>query len=173
MSILHPKKWLILGLILCPTLLLMACSQNPNQTATAVTTKTSDAISATQLAKQNKEIVTDFYEGVFLKHRVKDYADRYIGNQYIQHNPYVPDGKAPFVDYFTGYFKENTEAKSVIKRAVAEDDLVFLHVHSTQNTQDRGVAVVDIFRVEKGKIVEHWDVQQEVPVEAANKNTMF
>lgn len=173
MSIKHPKKWLTLGLILSPALLLMACSQNPNQVATAVTNNTLNAISATQLAEQNKKIVTDFYEGVFIKHQVKDYANRYIGSQYIQHNPHVPDGKAPFVEYFTGYFKENSEAKSVIKRAVAEGDLVFLHVHSTQNAQDRGVAVVDIFRVENGKIVEHWDVQQNVPEPSANNNTMF
>ena len=173
MSIQYSKKWLTLGLILSPFLMLTACSQTPNQSATAVTTTTLNAISARQFAEQNKKIVTDFYEGVFLKHQVKVYADRYIGMQYIQHNPHVPDGKAPFVEYFTGYFKENPNAKSVIKRAVAEGDLVFLHVHSTQNAQDRGVAVVDIFRVENGKIVEHWDVQQEVPVEAENKNTMF
>lgn len=173
MSINYPKKWLTFGLIASPILFLMACSQNPNQPATAVTTNTLNAISATQQAEQNKKIVIDFYEGVFLKHQVKDYADRYIGNQYIQHNPHVPDGKAPFVEYFTGYFKENPEAKSVIKRAVAEGDLVFLHVHSTQNEQDRGVAVVDIFRIENGKIVEHWDVQQDVPEPSANNNTMF
>ena len=173
MSIKYPKKWLTLGLVLSPALLLMACSQNPNQVAAAVTNNSLNAISATQQAEQNKKIVIDFYEGVFIKHQVKDYADRYIGSQYIQHNPHVPDGKAPFVEYFTGYFKENPDAKSVIKRAVAEGDLVFLHVHSTQNAQDRGVAVVDIFRVGNGKIVEHWDVQQDVPEPSANNNTMF
>lgn len=55
MSIKHPKKWLTLGLILSPALLLMACSQNPNQVATAVTNNTLNAISATQLAEQNKK----------------------------------------------------------------------------------------------------------------------
>ena len=173
MSIKHPKKWLTLGLILSPALLLMACSQNPNQVATAVTNNTLNAISATQLAEQNKKIVTDFYEGVFIKHQVKDYANRYIGSQYIQHNPHVPDGKAPFVNYFTQYFKETPQASNVIKRAVAEGDLVFLHVHSTQNKQDRGEAIIDIFRVEDGKIVEHWDVQQSIPEQSANQNTMF
>ena len=173
MSAFQSKKIIGLGLILSPLLLLTACSQNPNQAVAAVTDNTLNAISANQQATQNKKIVVDFYEGVFQKHQVKAYADRYIGDQYIQHNPHVPDGKAPFVDYFTGHFKENPEAKSVIKRAVAEGDLVFLHVHSTQNAQDRGVAIVDIFRVENGKIVEHWDVQQAVPEQAANSNTMF
>ena len=166
-------KKIVLSSILLLSLIMTACSQNPHQVAAAVNQQTLNAISATQQAENNKKLVTDFYEGVFLKHQVKAYADQYIGEKYIQHNPHVPDGKAPFVNYFTGHFKENPDAKSVIKRAVAEGDLVFLHVHSTQNAQDRGVAVVDIFRVENGKIVEHWDVQQEVPANAANSNTMF
>lgn len=139
----------------------------------AAENKASSTVNKATLAEQNKKIVTDFYQGVFLKHQVKTYADRYIGSRYIQHNPHVPDGKAPFVDYFTAYFKDNPQAKSVIKRAVAEGDLVFLHVHSSENAQDRGTAIVDIFKVENGKIVEHWDVQQDVPEKAANKNTMF
>ncbi|MFW2077768.1 nuclear transport factor 2 family protein [Acinetobacter sp. ULE_I010] len=166
-------KKIVLSSTLLLSLIMTACSQNPHQVAAAVNQQTLNAISATQQAENNKKIVTDFYEGVFLKHQVKAYADQYIGEKYTQHNPHVPDGKAPFVNYFTGHFKENPDAKSVIKRAVAEGDLVFLHVHSTQNAQDRGVAVVDIFRVENGKIVEHWDVQQEVPANAANSNTMF
>lgn len=166
-------KKIVLSSTLLLSLIMTACSQNPHQVAAAVNQQTLNAISATQQAENNKKIVTDFYEGVFLKHQVKAYADQYIGEKYTQHNPHVPDGKVPFVNYFTGHFKENPDAKSVIKRAVAEGDLVFLHVHSTQNAQDRGVAVVDIFRVENGKIVEHWDVQQEVPANAANSNTMF
>ena len=166
-------KKIVLSSTLLLSLIMTACSQNPHQVAAAVNQQTLNAISAMQQAENNKKIVTDFYEGVFLKHQVKAYADQYIGEKYTQHNPHVPDGKAPFVNYFTGHFKENPDAKSVIKRAVAEGDLVFLHVHSTQNAQDRGVAVVDIFRVENGKIVEHWDVQQDVPEPSANNNTMF
>jgi len=169
----NTRKKIALSLMLSPLLLFTACSQNPNQIAAAVTNNTINAISATQQAEQNKKIVTDFYEGVFQKHQVKEYADRYIGDQYIQHNPHVPDGKAPFVNFFTQHFQENPEARSVIKRAVAEGNLVFLHVHSTENAQDRGVAIVDIFRIENGKIVEHWDVQQAVPESSANSNTMF
>lgn len=128
---------------------------------------------STQLAEKNKKIVTDFYNGVFIKHQVKEYSDRYIGSKYIQHNPHVTDGKAPFVNYFSQYFKQNPQAKNSIKRAIAEDDLVVLHVHSTENEQDIGTAIVDIFRVENGKIVEHWDVQQSIPKQSANSNTMF
>lgn len=141
--------------------------------STVQAAETQPVLKVKSQTEQNKKIVVDFYNGVFQKHEVKAYSDRYIGNQYIQHNPYVPNGKAPFVNYFTQYFKENPTAKSTIKRAIADGDLVWLHVHSRQNSKDLGTAVVDIFRVENGKIIEHWDVQQEVPKPSANKNTMF
>ena len=164
------KKRLILATALF-SLGLVACQQH-NSANTSVSTTPSHH-SASALTEQNKKNVVDFYEGVFSKHQVQTYSDRYIGTQYIQHNPYVADGKAPFVNYFTQYFKEHHDARNTIKRVVAEGDLVVLHVHSTQNAQDRGEAVVDIFRVEQGKIVEHWDVIQSIPAESANRNTMF
>lgn len=119
----------------------------------------------------NEELVRGFYDSFFNNHDVS--AASVVADGYIQHNPFVPDGKAPFVDYFTGYFAENPEARNEIIRSVASDDLVWLHVHSTNGAEDRGQAVVDIFRVENGEIVEHWDVIQDVPEEAANDNTMF
>ena len=90
-----------------------------------------------------------------------------------RHNPGVPDGKAPFVSFFTNRFKNTPEARARIVRSSATDDLVWLHVHSTERPGDRGRAIVDIFRVKDGKIVEHWDVVQPVPEKAANDNTMF
>ena len=164
------KKRLILATALF-SLGLVACQQHNPANTSASTTPGHHSASA--LTEQNKKIVVDFYEGVFSKHQVQTYSDRYISTQYIQHNPYVADGKAPFVNYFTQYFKEHPQAKSTIKRVIADGDLVVLHVHSTQNAQDRGEAVVDIFRVEQGKIVEHWDAVQSVPAESANSNTMF
>ncbi len=60
-----------------------------------------------------------------------------------------------------------------VKRVIAEGDLVVLHYHLPMTPDDLGRAVVDIFRVEDGKIVEHWDVLQDVPAQSANNNTMF
>jgi predicted SnoaL-like aldol condensation-catalyzing enzyme len=123
--------------------------------------------------EQNKQIVVSFYNMGLRDHQPKEAAERFIGKQYIQHNPLVPDGKEAFVEFFVPFIKNNPDASWVIKRVIAEGDLVVLHVHSKMNKEDRGVAIIDIFRVEKGKIVEHWDVLQPIPEKSANNNTMF
>ena len=71
------------------------------------------------------------------------------------------------------YAGENPELRVDIKRAIAEDDLVMTHSLLKTSPDDRGTAAADIFRLEDGKIVEHWDVLQPVPETAANDNTMF
>lgn len=122
--------------------------------------------------ERNRQLVLKFYNGVFNDHQVASSAS-VIVDDYIQHNPGVPDGKAAFVDYFTGYFQKNPAARSRVVHSASDRDLVLLHVHSTNGATDRGHAIVDIFRVKAGKIVEHWDVVQTVPEPSANKNTMF
>ncbi len=124
-------------------------------------------------ADKNKKIVIDFYELAFNQHRPTEAAKKYIGNKYIQHNPNVPNGAAAFYNYFEGHFKKNPESHVIIKRALADGDLVALHLHSKENKADLGRAIVDIFRLENGKIVEHFDVVQAVPEKTANGNTMF
>ncbi|BDA87150.1 hypothetical protein Sa4125_46920 (plasmid) [Aureimonas sp. SA4125] len=126
------------------------------------------------LEEANKKVVVDFYTMAFKERKPKEAADLHIGPVYIQHNPRVPNGPKPFYGYFTKYFQENPEASNEIKRVIAEGDLVVLHSHSKKTPDVTGNAIVDIFRVEDGKIVEHWDVMQPVPEEASpNGNTMF
>lgn len=121
----------------------------------------------------NKKVVLDFYDLAFNKHKPTEAAKKYIGAKYIQHNPHVPNGAGAFYGYFEGHFKKNPESQAIIKRALADGDLVAIHVHSKESKDDLGRAVVDIFRLENGKIVEHFDVIQAVPAQTANGNTMF
>ncbi|MEN9353339.1 MAG: hypothetical protein RL318_664 [Fibrobacterota bacterium] len=125
-----------------------------------------------QVEEANRKLVVDFYEQVFNKHDVAGGATLLV-EDYKQHNPRVPNGKAPFVAYFTGFFKEHPASKAHIVRSSTDRDLVWLHLHSTQDAKDSGRAIVDIFRVKDGRIVEHWDVIQAVPETSANSNTMF
>ncbi|PFD40739.1 pyruvate kinase [Bacillus cereus] len=86
---------------------------------------------------------------------------------------YVSEDYKPQKDFFKQDFVKTPNSSAEIKRVVAEGDTVALHVHSRANSQDKGVAIVDVFRIKNGKIVEHWDVIQEIPNETANDNTMF
>ncbi len=135
----------------------------------SVLAETSERDLATEEA--NRALVVEFYDQFFNEHNIA--ASDVIAEDYIQHNPNIPDGKAPLVSFFSGYFAENPESRARIVRSAADGDLVWLHVQSTNGEEDLGEAVVDIFRVEDGMIVEHWDVIQTVPSEAANSNTMF
>jgi predicted SnoaL-like aldol condensation-catalyzing enzyme len=126
---------------------------------------------ATQ-ADENRKVVVTFYERFFNQHDLAA-ANRYIGDVYIQHNPHVPNGRKAFVEGFTRVFAQFPQRHSQIVRTIAEGDLVVLHVHLTTSPEDRGASVVDIFRLDHGRIVEHWDVQQAIPEKAANSNTMF
>ena len=120
----------------------------------------------------NKKIVVDFYEKG-LNQKDYDAAAKYFGPRYVQHNPGAANGPEGF-KRLVGFLKEKfPTSRNEIKRVIAEGDLVVLHVHSKRSPDDRGRAIVDIFKVENGKIVEHWDVIQDVPEKSANDNTMF
>lgn len=123
--------------------------------------------------QSNKDIVVAFFRMMFQDRDVDEAVRLYVGKNYIQHNPYMRDGVEPMVDFFPHYFEQHPQASVDIKRVIAEGDLVMVHNLWRESPEDRGQAVVDIFRVENGKIVEHWDVSQEIPENPANKNGMF
>ena len=123
--------------------------------------------------EKNKAIVLSFYDLAFNQHKPTEAAERYIGDQYVQHNPFVPNGAKAFTDYFEDFFRKNPESHVVIAHALADDDLVVLHLNSKLNPSDKGDAIVDIFRLKDGKIIEHWDVVQSVPDTTENGHTMF
>ncbi len=93
--------------------------------------------------------------------------------QAIQHNPTAPDGAEGLMGLVKFLKEKDPQRSSSIKRVMADGDLVMVHVHSKPTPDDRGTAIVDIFRLENGKIVEHWDVMQAVPETAKNSNTIF
>jgi predicted SnoaL-like aldol condensation-catalyzing enzyme len=124
-------------------------------------------------AETAKGVVLDFFELAFVNREPEQARDRYLGPTYTQHNPTAPDGAEMFPTLISGLFAHASEASFHLKRVIAENDLVVLHYNLKMFPDDLGQAVVDIFRVEDGRIVEHWDVMQPVPAEAANTNGMF
>lgn len=130
--------------------------------------------SRTAAEETNLKHVLEFYD---LALNVKDFdaASEYLGDKYIQHNPGAgdgPEGLKAFVEFLQ---REFPQAHNEVKHAYTDGDFVILHVHSVRVPGTRGRAIVDIFRLENGKVVEHWDVIQDVPdpSEMKNDNTMF
>lgn len=123
--------------------------------------------------ERNKRTALAFIDLAFNKKKPQQAADRYIGATYTQHNPNFADGKEAFVAAVKDYTQQFPQLREDVKRVAAEGDLVFVHTHETTSPTDRGSAVVDIFRLKNGKIVEHWDATQAVPETSANDNTMF
>ena len=119
----------------------------------------------------NKKLVTGFYERVLNQKEIAA-IDEYVG-PYRQHNPMAGDGPEGLKGYIA-YLRENSpKSYSEIKKVFADGDYVILHVHAVREPGARGLAIIDIFKVDSGRIVEHWDVIQEVPEKAANNNGMF
>jgi predicted SnoaL-like aldol condensation-catalyzing enzyme len=120
-----------------------------------------------------RTIVTEFFIAAFVDRQPEEAAARYVSpDKYIQHNPNGKNGRESFINGFAQYV-ESTAYRCEIKRVVAEGDLVVVHSHCKEKPDDRGSAVIDIFRVEKDLIVEHWDVMQAIPEAPKNPNTMF
>jgi predicted SnoaL-like aldol condensation-catalyzing enzyme len=124
-----------------------------------------------QTAK-NKEIAIEFYDRA-INQLDFEKASELTGDTYVQHNPHAIDGKEGLKNHVAMLKKDFPQNHGDIKRAIAEGDLVALHVHSKRSPDVRGNAIVDIFRIKDGKVVEHWDVVQPVPEKALNDNTMF
>jgi predicted SnoaL-like aldol condensation-catalyzing enzyme len=121
--------------------------------------------------RSHAELVRGFYDLVN-EGKPEEAAASSIGPTYTQHNPEAPDGPEGFVAFFTGFRQQFPELHVEVKRTISEGDLIAVHSHLTTSPDGAGTAVVDIFRIQDGRFVEHWDVLQPVPDTAANDNTM-
>jgi predicted SnoaL-like aldol condensation-catalyzing enzyme len=112
----------------------------------------------------NREVVKQLFEA--FRAGDTEAFDELIAEDYVQHNPQADNGLEAVKNFFAPVGPVDVE----VHRVVAEGDLVAVHSHyKTFN-----MAGVDIFRInDAGKIIEHWDVLQQVPETTASGNDMF
>jgi predicted SnoaL-like aldol condensation-catalyzing enzyme len=122
---------------------------------------------------RSKRLVVEFCETAFNR---KDFeaARGYFGPQFIDHDPAAPadgiEGMKRFLNFLRSKFPL---ANYEIKRVFADGDFVIVHTHGVREPGTPGRAIVDIFRLENGKIVEHWDVVQDIPDHSPNPRAFF
>jgi predicted SnoaL-like aldol condensation-catalyzing enzyme len=124
-------------------------------------------------SEENKRIVVAFYQKALFEGDVDTAIRLYGGPHYTQHTPFAGDGFDGLREYVKWIAKNYPNTRGEIKRVFADGDYVFLHCHYTGFFGPNGDAIIDIFRLENGKLVEHWDVIQAIPEKSLNKNTMF
>ena len=131
-----------------------------------VAAKDQQALLASADAKlaANKKLVYDFWRSV-LEGGHLEQADRYLAESYIQHNPMVPTGRAGFVTFFSAFAKPRPieeRVRAPLVAITAERDLVVLaFVQELPDPKDPAqhytTTAFDMFRIEDGRIAEHWD----------------
>ena len=120
----------------------------------------------------NKKNAIAFYRTAYLGDPSKA-VEEFVGEEYIQHNPLVADGKQAFIHYFEEMNRDYPNKSIEFVRAVAEGNLVALHTHQTWPGNENYVTM-DFFRFNNnGKIVEHWDSMQQIPRSSENNNRMY
>jgi len=120
----------------------------------------------------NKENVVAFYNAV-VNEKNFSAASQYLGSRYTQHNPTAADGPEGLKIFIQFLHDKYPQSKSEIMHIYVDGDYVILHVHSIREPNTLGRAIIDVFKLEDSKIVEHWDVIQDIPETSANENGMF
>ena len=124
------------------------------------------------LTERNRAVVLDFVELFYHRRQVRQAFEKHVGDPYLQHNPNIGDGREAAIAMLEPMFSA-PGASFDIKRVLVDGDLAAVHLHGRRSPEVRGGAVVDLFRIADGKIVEHWDVLQPIPEQCANPRPMF
>ncbi|WP_176959735.1 nuclear transport factor 2 family protein [Lentzea jiangxiensis] len=120
--------------------------------------------------RANRAVVLGFYSA--LNRGDLGHLDRVVRPDLVQHYPAIANGRAAFREYHAGLRNQNPDLRFTVKRTIAQNDLVVAHSHFVGKAGDAGVAKINLFRLDKGRIAEHWEVNEAVRP-AGTGNDMF
>jgi predicted SnoaL-like aldol condensation-catalyzing enzyme len=122
--------------------------------------------------ERNLKAVLDFYE-IVINGQEYSRTDEFVDKNYIQHKPEVETGPEGLLDFVRGIYAQSPNHRAEIVRSFVDGDYVILHVHIINGVEASDIAVMDIFRVDNGMLMEHWDVACPVPETSRNINGVF
>ena len=110
----------------------------------------------------NAKIVTDFVQNIMNNHDFDYVLKHYNDSAYVQHNRNIPDKITGLVGFLSEFVEDYPEYTYDVKHIYVDGDYVIFHSHATLNKEDRGndqkgMNIIDTWRLEDGRIVEHWD----------------
>lgn len=111
------------------------------------------------MEEKNKEVIRKFYQEFFNDHIIQS-ADKYVREDYIQHNPGVEQGRESLKSAFADKFVSDPDFHLDIKMLIAEKDMVAVYLKNVDPQGNTKCRVVDMYRLEDGMLAEHWDVLQ-------------
>ena len=126
----------------------------------------------TKQEERSLKLVVDFYDALINKQQYSR-ASEFLDKNYIQHRPGVENGPEGVINFLRSVYANSPNHKAEIVRSFVDGDYVILHVHVMNGLEAKDIAVIDIFRVDNGIIMEHWDVTSPVPATEKNKYGVF
>ncbi|ELC3156508.1 nuclear transport factor 2 family protein [Vibrio harveyi] len=111
---------------------------------------------------ENAELITDFVQNLMNNHNFSYILEHYNDSSYVQHNRNLPDKVTGLVNFLEGFVEDYPDYAYDVKHIYVDGDYVIFHSHATLDREDRGndqkgMNIIDTWRIEDGRIVEHWD----------------
>ena len=116
---------------------------------------------------RTRAVMTDFVRILYEQRQPRVAFEKYVHENYVQHNPVIADGRENALKWLEPVFAK-TDAEIQVRRVLVDGDFATVQIIGRMSPDDPGSAIINIFRLEAGLIFEHWDVTQAMPSATAS-----
>lgn len=129
-------------------------------------------MSRTPQEQANLDFCTRMYHEMLFRFDASR-IDEFLADDYIQHSTAASEGKEGLRAFFTDRAGRFGDISFAIKASFVDGDFTIFHIHTVRFPGDPGMSIIDYFRLEDGKVKEHWEVLQEIPEVLPHSNGIF